>query len=84
MIVFSGMGDDGVVGSRLIREKGGSVLVQSPSDCTVPALSEAVIKDGVFDTSGNIQQLQEAFIKRLNVSHANSSVGSKGVLCGRE
>ena len=84
MIVFSGMGDDGVVGSRLIREKGGSVLVQSPSDCTVPALSEAVIKDGVFDTSGNIQQLQEAFIKRLSTSPANPSVRSKGVLCGRE
>jgi hypothetical protein len=50
----------------------------------VPALSEAVIKDGVFDTSGNIQQLQEAFIKRLSTSPANPSVRSKGVLCGRE
>lgn len=84
MIVFSGMGDDGVAGSRMIRAKGGSVLVQSPTDCTVPALSEAVIKDGAFDTSGNIKQLREAFIKRLNASPANLSVMPRGVLCGRE
>lgn len=62
MIVFSGMGDDGVAGSHLIREKGGSVLVQSPADCTVPALSEAVLERGVFNHSGNVEQLREAFV----------------------
>ncbi len=84
MIVFSGMGDDGVAGSRLIREKGGNVLVQSPADCTVPVLSEAVIKDGAFNQSGNINQLREAFIKLLGASPANPSAAPRGVLCGRE
>ncbi|MEZ0150920.1 MAG: chemotaxis protein CheB [Candidatus Reddybacter sp.] len=84
MIVFSGMGDDGVAGSRLICEKGGSVLVQSPADCTVSALSEAVIKDGAFNQSGNIHQLREAFIKLLSASPANPSVMPRGVLRGRE
>ena len=84
MILFSGMGDDGVAGSRLIREKGGSVLVQSPADCTVPALSEAVIKDGAFNQSGNINQLREAFIKLLKASPAKPSVMPRGVLRGRE
>ena len=78
------MGDDGVAGSRLIREKGGSVLVQSPADCTVPALSEAVIKDGAFNQSGNINQLREAFIKLLKASSAKPSVMPRGVLRGRE
>jgi len=82
MIVFSGMGDDGVAGSRLIREKGGSVLVQSPADCTVPALSEAVIKHGAFDQSGHIDQLRDAFIQLLSPSSGHSGVMAQGVVCG--
>lgn len=84
MIVFSGMGDDGVAGSRLICEKGGQVLVQSPADCTVPALSEAVLKHGAFHHSGNVDQLREAFIKWLNTRPDRGSVPSRGVVCGGE
>jgi len=84
MIVFSGMGDDGVAGSRLIREKGGSVLVQSPADCTVPALSEAVFKHGAFDQSGNIAQLREAFIKLLSAAPGHCGAVGRGVVCGGE
>ena len=84
MIVFSGMGDDGVAGSRLICEKGGSVLVQSPADCTVPALSEAVLKHGAFNHSGNVDQLREAFVKLLNTRPDRGAVPSRGVVCGGE
>jgi len=84
MIVFSGMGDDGVVGSRLIREKGGTVLVQSPADCTVSALPEAVIKGGAFDASGDIDQLRAGFIKLLSTSLAKPNLIPQGVLSGRE
>ena len=84
MIVFSGMGDDGVAGSRLICEKGGRVLVQSPVDCTVPALSEAVLKWGAFNHSGDVDQLREAFVKLLNTRPDRGPVPSKGVVCGGE
>lgn len=84
MIVFSGMGDDGVAGSRLICEKGGSVLVQSPVDCTVPALSEAVLKHGSFNHSGNVDQLREAFVKLLNTRPDRDAVPSRGDVCGGE
>ncbi len=84
MIVFSGMGDDGVAGSRLICEKGGSVLVQSPADCTVPALSEAVLKHGAFNHSGDVSQLREAFVKLLNSKADRGAVPSRGVVCGGE
>lgn len=84
MIVFSGMGDDGVAGSRLIRQKGGSVLVQCPSDCTVPALSEAVIKQGDFNTSGDVEQVREAFIALLSSAPHSASGLSREVLRGGE
>lgn len=84
MIVFSGMGDDGVAGSRSICEKGGSVLVQSPADCTVPALSEAVLKHGAFNQSGNVDQLRKAFVKLLNTRPDRRAVPSRGVVYGEE
>lgn len=84
MIVFSGMGDDGVAGSRSICEKGGSVLVQSPADCAVPALSEAVLKHGAFNQSGNINQLRKAFVTLLNTRPDRRAVPSRGVVYGEE
>lgn len=82
MIVFSGMGDDGVFGSRVVSEKGGSVLVQSPADCTIPALSEAVLERGTCNQSGNVEQLREAFVKLLNTRSNHGAVPSRGVVCG--
>ncbi|OUS14037.1 hypothetical protein A9Q89_00760 [Gammaproteobacteria bacterium 53_120_T64] len=82
MIVFSGLGDDGVAGSHLIRDNGGSVLVQSPADCTVPALSEAVLKYGSFCHSGSVEQLRERFIKLQSSGPGSSGVGFKGVVRG--
>ncbi|OUS09181.1 hypothetical protein A9Q90_04200 [Gammaproteobacteria bacterium 54_18_T64] len=84
MIVFSGLGDDGVAGSRLIRENGGSVLVQSPADCTVPALSEAVLKHGAFNHSGSVEQLRESFIKLQSGGPRTSGAGFEGVVRGEK
>jgi chemotaxis response regulator CheB len=84
MIVFSGMGDDGVVGSRLICEKGGSVMVQSPADCTVPALSEVVLKEGAFNHCGNVDQLRKAFVEWLNTRPDHGDISSGGAVCGEE
>ena len=84
MIVFSGMGDDGVAGSHLISKKGGSVLVQSPADCTVPALSEAVLAYGAVHQSGSVDQLREAFVQLVKAAPEYTGVMSKGVVCGGE
>lgn len=47
VIVFSGMGDDGAAGARLVRQQGGQVWVQSPSSCTVASMPEAVLESRV-------------------------------------
>lgn len=84
MIVFSGMGKDGVIGSHVIHKKGGNVLVQSPGDCAVPALSEAVIEYGVFNHSGNINELRKAFIDLLNHSPKDVLLGHTKAIYGRK
>lgn len=61
MIVFSGMGDDGALGSEHIREHGGEIWVQHPDECAAPAMPEAVLARGEVDYSGNVAALAHRF-----------------------
>lgn len=61
MIAFSGMGDDGVNGSRSIKAAGGKVWLQSPDSCEVPALPEAIIQQGEFDRCAEVPVLAKKF-----------------------
>lgn len=65
MIVFSGLGDDGVLGSLHIREHGGEVWVQDPAGCIAGAMPEAVIGRGAADYIGDLP----ALIRRFNRIH---------------
>jgi len=46
-VVLTGMGYDGLVGSRLIREQGGSVLAQDQATSTVWGMPGAVAQAGL-------------------------------------
>lgn len=71
MIVFGGLGDDGVLGSQHIREQGGEVWVQDPSDCVARAMPEAVIAAGGADYVGALQ----ALVRRFNHRHQPAAGG---------
>src|SRR5690606_26281434 len=43
LIIFTGMGDDGAVGSRLVKQQGGQVWVQTPDSCASPSMPEAAL-----------------------------------------
>lgn len=61
MVVFSGMGDDGALGSDHIREHGGEVWVQRPDQCVASAMPEAVLARGEVDYSGDVAALARRF-----------------------
>lgn len=61
MIVFSGMGDDGALGSEHIREHGGEIWVQHPERCVASAMPEAVLARGEVDYSGDVAALARRF-----------------------
>lgn len=61
MIVFSGMGDDGALGSEHIREHGGEIWVQHPERCIASAMPEAVLARGEVDYSGDVAALARRF-----------------------
>jgi len=64
MIVFSGLGDDGVLGSQHLREQGGEVWVQEPRSCVAGAMPEAVLARGVVDYVGDVPALARRFNHR--------------------
>lgn len=54
-VVLTGMGDDGLVGSRAIRAAGGAVLTESESSCVVYGMPRAVREAGLSSGSTSLQ-----------------------------
>lgn len=71
MIVFSGMGDDGALGSAHIREHGGEIWVQHPERCIASAMPEAVLAAGEVDYSGDVA----ALARRFNYRYGTPALG---------
>lgn len=48
-VILTGMGDDGLRGSRDVKAHGGLVIAQHPDTCVVSGMPRAVIEDGLAD-----------------------------------
>lgn len=75
MIVFTGMGDDGVIGARLIRRRGGRVWVQDPQTCMASSMPEAVISAQASQFSGGVDEIARRFISTTGIDFASQSLG---------
>lgn len=62
MIIFTGMGDDGAASSRLIKQQGGKVWVQSPDDCTSDSMPSAALATGCVSLMGTPEYLAKALV----------------------
>jgi two-component system CheB/CheR fusion protein len=58
-VVLSGSGSDGALGARAVKEAGGLVLVQDPSEATHGDMPRAVIETGVADLVLPTRELAE-------------------------
>lgn len=59
LIIFTGMGDDGAASSRLIKQQGGRVWVQSPDSCTSSSMPEAALATQCVTYSGTPKELAQ-------------------------
>jgi chemosensory pili system protein ChpB (putative protein-glutamate methylesterase) len=59
VIVFSGMAEDAIEGSRYVASKGGKVFVQDPKTCVVSSMVDGVLETGVVQFTGSPKELAE-------------------------
>lgn len=64
-VILSGMGSDGVLGLRSIKEKGGLTLVQEPGSAEADSMPRSVIKAGLADIIAAPESLPERIIDYL-------------------
>lgn len=49
LVVLTGMGKDGLAGARVVRRRGGRILVEAESTCTVYGMPRAVVEADLAD-----------------------------------
>jgi chemosensory pili system protein ChpB (putative protein-glutamate methylesterase) len=65
-IIFSGMGNDGMLGSRMTHSKGGTVWTQSTDSCVISSMPDAVRRMNISQFSGSPVQLAAELITELS------------------
>ncbi|HKG05270.1 MAG TPA: CheR family methyltransferase [Pedobacter sp.] len=65
-VIFSGMGADGETGVRMIKEKLGMAMVQSPDTAEYPSMPSAAIKSGLVDYILSPEEMPVKLIQYLN------------------
>ncbi len=74
-VVLSGTGADGSLGLKTVKEKGGLVVAQEPSEAGYDGMPRSAIMTGVVDLVLPVAKIPEALIQH-DLGHAAS--GSKG------
>jgi two-component system CheB/CheR fusion protein len=64
-MIFSGMGSDGLRGSKAIKEKGGIILAQDPATARYDGMPGSVVKEGLADLVGTPAKLAVDLIHLL-------------------
>lgn len=65
LIIFTGMGDDGAASSRLIKQQGGQVWVQSPGSCTSPSMPESALATNCVSYLGTPVELAQQLTQHI-------------------
>lgn len=65
-VILSGMGSDGTLGLRAIKEEGGLVLVQDPGDAKCDSMPRSAIKAGLADIVAPVGDITEKILAWLS------------------
>jgi two-component system, chemotaxis family, protein-glutamate methylesterase/glutaminase len=61
-VVLTGMGSDGVIGLRAIREAGGRALAESEETCVIYGMPKAAVEAGVVDESFPLDRMADEIL----------------------
>ncbi len=63
LVVLTGMGKDGLDGAREVRSRGGRILAEAESTCTVYGMPRAIVEAGLADAVFPLDQLPQAIVQ---------------------
>lgn len=69
VIVFSGMGDDGIIGAKILAAKGGDIWAQTPSSCIVGAMPQKMLDEGLVTFQGTPRSLADRLNSKINTGN---------------
>jgi two-component system chemotaxis response regulator CheB len=62
-VILTGMGNDGMAGTRVLKEKGGWAIAQSEATCVVYGMPKAIVEEGLADEIVDIDDMAAAITK---------------------
>ena len=66
-VVLTGMGSDGMLGSKMIRSKGGRVITEAASSCVVYGMPRSVMEAGDSDEEAPLEKISKLMLKYLSL-----------------
>jgi len=72
LVVLTGMGKDGLDGAREVRRRGGRILAEAESSCTVYGMPRAIVEAGLADGVYDLNLLPEAIAREASGSAAGA------------
>jgi two-component system chemotaxis response regulator CheB len=64
-VILTGMGDDGLLGSRAIRAAGGALITEAESSCVVYGMPRAVFEAGLDAEAFRIEEMAKALLGKF-------------------
>ncbi len=66
-VIMTGMGSDGAVGARLMKQNGAMIIAQNQATCVVYGMPKAVVDAGIVDMVLPLDRIAEEIVKSLGV-----------------
>ncbi|MBQ4133223.1 MAG: chemotaxis response regulator protein-glutamate methylesterase [Desulfovibrionaceae bacterium] len=66
-VMLTGMGNDGVVGAKTLKDSGGRMLAQNEQSCVVYGMPKAVVDAGLADEVLDIDDMAKAIMDNLYI-----------------
>ena len=64
-VILTGMGNDGCIGIKTLKENGGYILAQSEASCVVYGMPKAVVDAGLADQILDIDDVGNAIVSAV-------------------
>ena len=74
-VIFSGIGNDGVLGARAILENGGTVWTQAAESCVMRSMPDHVRNACPVDMDASPEDLADELMRAVNDGQVNDSLG---------